>query len=235
MQLRTTFPVSVLAGHDGFPGGIVYYKASGLQCARRWVKPDNPQTAQQIQIRTYFTQAAQAFKNLTDAQRQAWATFCANHKKSYLGTEFILQEMPAFVWINTLRLIDGQTITTTAPSAEAGFSASAIANVAYNSGTSTLSFDVTHNGSAGTGKWLIRITDTLASAQRNPRPSDWRLAAGVGTNSIVDVQASPQTISIANPVFTWSDGDYMAIMVVPLSDDYVPGARYIHKGTITVS
>lgn len=235
MQIRTTFPVKQIAGHDGYPGGMVYFTIMGLQCARRWVKPDNPQTDQQKAIRNYLTLAAQDFKNISDAQRAAWASWCANHTKTYLGEDFVLQEMAAFVWINTIRQIDGQAIERDAPTKDAGFTASGISNVAFVSSTNTLSFDVTHNGSAGVGSWLIRITPTLASAQRNPRKSDWRLAAGINTKSIVAVDDSPQSISVVGALYSYENNDYMAIQLVPLSDDYVPGAEFTWKGQISVS
>jgi len=234
MHVRYVFPVEQMAGRDGHPGGRVYFRLNNLDVSRRWVKPANPQTSAQRQIRSILTQAAQAFQNISDSERQTWRAYAQAHPRSYLGQEFTLQEMAAFVQINTIRLIDGQAISNTAPSIDPAFIATGISNLQYDSNNDVLSFTLAHTGEAGSGYWMIKITPALASPQRHARPSDYRLAAGVNASSIIEVDNSPQSVSISNPVFSWSNGDYVQLLILPLSTQYSIGTPFVHRGQITV-
>lgn len=235
MQYRTYFPVDQIAGHDGHTAGVVYYRNNGLDCCRKHVVPANPQTSEQVAIRSLLTQASQAFKDITDAERASWAVYAAAHPETYLDSEFTLQEMAAYVKINVIRLIDSAAISDTAPSVDAGFTATALGSISYATGTTTFEVQVTHNGTNGVGYWKVELTGTLASAQRNPRKSDWRLGKGIHADSIVGVTTSPQTIQINPPIFTWANNDWMAVRVTALSDDYSPGAITTTKVQITVT
>ena len=236
LKYRLRHPIDVLSGSDGYPAGWVYMMTNSIPVIRKHVIPANPDTSEQSAIRTILTTAAQGFKTLTDAERAAWVTFAAMQPRSTLGYQFTMQEMAAYVQVNSFRQIDAQAISNTAPSAMAAFSASAIGTVAYVVATTVFSFIVTHNCAAPAGEqWLIRITDTLQSAQYHARPSDFRLADGVAATSIVAVSASPQTIQITDPVFDWANNDYMQIEVVPLSAAYAPGTTFGWRGQISVT
>jgi len=235
MKIVNAPEFQTFSGSDGRPGGFVFLKLMGMQCARLHVMPAQPQAADQVLIRGYLTSAAQAFGSLTDSERALWETYANLNVKSHLGYNYTLSAIMAYVQVNTYRQIDGQAISDTAPTALAGFSASAIGTLSYVTGTTIFSCIVTHNGANGVGFWAVSITPTLASAQRAARPSDYRLADAVAVGSIVPVTTSPQTIEITTPKYTWSNNDYMAVKLVPLGDAYEPGTEYRHKGQITVS
>jgi hypothetical protein len=211
-------------------------RINGLDVYRHHVVPDNPNTSEQGTIRADFTTAAQGFKACSPAERTAWRTYAAKIPRMIMDRLITLQEMAAYVLVNSYRLIDGLAVTPTAPTVLADFSASNIATVAYVSGTTVLTFIVTHNATVTTGRlWVVKLTPALVSAQRFARPSDYRLAKGVGLNSIIPVTASPQTVTITAPIFTWVNLDWMHVSLVPLSAGYSPGTKFDKRQQIAVT
>lgn len=227
--------LKALSGADGTVGGHVYLTLMGMQCMRLHVQPAQPRTADQLLVRGYLTAAAQAFGDLTAGERASWEVYANLCKKTHLGYEYTYYAINAYIQINVYRQIAGEAITDVAPSAIADFSASVIATLGYVTGTTILSFILTHNGVAATGFWACYQTPVLASAQRAARPSDFRLADAVAATSVIAVSATPQTIEITTPKYVPTDGDYMAVAVIPLSDDYAPGPRTEWKSTVTVT
>lgn len=227
--------IEQMSGSDGKVGGFVHMKLLGFPVARRHVLPAQPRTTAQVNIRAYLSLAAQAFGSLTTAERAAWETLANLMTHTHLGFTYTPYAINAYISVNVWRQLDGQAISDTAPTALAGFTGSAIGTVSYVTGTTVFSFALTHNGTATVGFWGISITPTLASAQRAARPSDYRLAHATTANAIIAVAATPQTCEVTAPIYTWSDGDYMAIKVVPLGADYIYGTEYTSRQTITVT
>lgn len=223
------------SGSDGKRGGFVFMKLCGFPVARRHVLPANPRSADQVLIRGYLTGASQAFGNITDAQRAAWEVLANKMTRRHLGFDYTPPAIAMHNCVNSYGQINSQAITAVAPSELADFSATAIGTVAYVGATTTLSFIVTHTDTTPFGEWAVSITPAMPSAQRHPRRSDYRLAEGVAATSIVTVTSSPQTISLTAPQYAWTDGQYMGIMLMPLSPDYAPGTLYTHFGTIAVT
>lgn len=236
MHIRTQFPVSEMAGWDGYPGGLVYFKLLGMQVARQYAIPTNPKTANQLLTRSYLTLAAQAFGALSDNERAAWLTFAAAHPRTYLGASYTMQEMAAYVWINWLRQLDAQAITDAAPSIDPDWSITDITAVAYVSGTTTLSLTITHNKAVIANQYVLsRISPALNSAQRHARKSDYRLIEGIAATSIPDLVADAADLVFTSPVFAWTDGQYLDIELIPISEEYVPGTPFYRHGTVTVT
>lgn len=235
MKVGLQFPVQELSGRDGLPGGLVYYMLQTLQCARRFVTPTNPDTSFQDAARSILTLCAQNFKNLTDAQRATFATYAAANPVQILGRDFTLQDMAQYISCDWWKYLNDASHLTTAPAAPADFTCSSINTVAYNSGTNDLSFNAVHNGTATVGYWAVFSSPTLASAQRNARRNDFRLAHTTIASAVIDVAATPQTITMDDSRFSWSNGDYMEILLIPISDDYGPGSPVQFKQTITVT
>lgn len=227
--------LKALSGKDGTVGGHVYLTLMGMQCLRLHVMPAQPRTADQLLIRSYLTTAAQAFGDLSAAERAAWEVYANLCKKTHLGYEYMYYAINAYIQVNVYRQINAQALTDVAPTAIADFSTSVIATLGYVTGTTIFSFILTHNGTATEGFWACYQTPVLASAQRAARPSDFRLADAVAAGSIVDVAATPQTVEITTPKYVPEDGDYMAVRVVPLSEDYAPGPSTEFRSTVTVT
>lgn len=235
MKYTTQFPIEQLSGKDGFPGGLVYAKSAGLLVARRFVIPNNPDTANQQTVRTALTVVAQNFKNLSDAQRAGWTAWAQEIPETILGQEVTLGDMAVYARSDFPYYIVNTAHMTDAPTAMPGFAALTMSSLAYNSGTTTFSFDFTHNGVATVGRWRIRVTDSLASAQRMARPTDFRLAVGPAAASYPAVAASAQTFSTAAPVFSWSNGDWVEVGIAPIGADWSVGNEVTFRDQITVT
>lgn len=235
MKFIPQFPVQQLSGSDGTGTGLVAMRSNGIDIFRRYVVPYNPATAEQTLARSLFASSSQAFKLLTDEQRATWRTYAQLSPVTVLGREITLQEMAAFLRSDFYAYLIDTAHLTDAPAGTAGFSASDISTVTYDSGTTTLSIEVTHNGAASGGSFITKITNTAASAQRNPRPGDFRLVEGVTTTSIVAAGSSPQTMTFSSPVFSWADNDYMSVEVTPLSSDYAIGTPFRSRQQISVA
>jgi len=237
MKVKYVMPVEFVSGAMSPGKGVVGFNWRGLPVLRSYTIPRNPQTVDQVSIRNILTQCAQGFQGITPTQKLNWATYASDKPNMWEGTEYTIPEISAYVKINTFRKIDAQALSNDAPTAYADFVASNIATVAYNSGTTVLTFDVTHNATVTTGKlWVIKLTGTLPSAVYSVRDGDYRLCKGVDAASIIPVTASPQTVSITAPKFgNWANNDYMAITLIPLSPEYDPGTEYFEVNQITVS
>lgn len=61
--------------------GHVYAKNKGGSYARTWVKPVNPKTSAQLTVRNFLTSLSQAWRGLTQAQRDAWTAAAENFKR----------------------------------------------------------------------------------------------------------------------------------------------------------
>lgn len=124
---------------------------------------------------------------------------------------------------------------TVAPTSLPGFTGTTIGTVAYDIGTTTLSFQLTHNGVAAEGYWVTKVTSALASAQRHARPTDFRLVEGIAAASVIDVEASVQTMTFNGSLKAWTDGAWLEIEVTPLGEDYSSGTPFLWRGQITVT
>lgn len=227
--------IEQMSGSDGKIGGFVHMKLLGFPVARRHVLPAQPRTTAQVNVRAFLTAAAQAFGSISAAERAGWETLANLMVKSHLGFSFTPYAINAYISVNVWRQLDAQAISDTAPTALAGFTGSAIATVGYVAGTTVFSFDLTHNGTAAVGFWGVSVTPTLASAQRAARPSDYRLAMATTADAVIAVEATPQTVSLTGTILTWTNGDYMAIKVVPLGATYSYGTQFTSRQTITVT
>lgn len=235
MKVNFNFPVDQYSGHDGADVGLVYMKSSGLNIARRFVIPDSPNSGQQQLARAALIGSAQNFKLLTPTQRTGFATYAAIDRRRILGKDITLQDLAMYMRLDVIKWLSSGTHMTAAPTALPGVSASAINTVAYVTATSTLTFNIVHNWTAPFGKWLIRITPAMASAQRMARPSDYRLIKGFASASLITSSATPQSISVATPTFAWLNLDYMHIQVTPISSTWAKGTPFDSRQQITVT
>lgn len=235
MKAVFSFPVDQYSGRDGAQSGLVYMKLNGINVARKFVTPSNPKTAQQVLARGQLTGAAQAFKLLTPAQRAAWAAYAAIDRRMVLGKLTTLQDLPMYASIAIPASLQEMAWITAAPTALPGFQAASIGSVAYATATTTLSFNITHNGTAAVGYWLVYATPALASAQRMARPSDFRLVCGVDPESMPAVVATGQAFTTNAPLASWLDDDWMEIQLVPIGADYGRGKPIRFRQQITVT
>lgn len=105
---------------SGKLGGAVFFRNRGGSCVRTFTVPANPQTEYQIAVRNALTSASVAWKNLTDAQRAAWAAWAQeNPVRNRVGEAIRLQGNAAFVELNARMVLLGNATTTAPPTVSA--------------------------------------------------------------------------------------------------------------------
>lgn len=79
--MKAKFGAIVVAG-SGKIGGHVASKNRGGAYFRTKVTPSNPQTSAQLNVRSLFTSLSQAWKGLTEEQRNAWNAAVSLYKRT---------------------------------------------------------------------------------------------------------------------------------------------------------
>lgn len=107
---------SVLADASGSFGGLVASHNRAGQYIRTRVRPTNPSSPSQVQVRTIFTNLSTAWALLTDDQRDAWVTYALNVPiAGVFGEPLKLTGHTMFIRSNAARLQAGLSRVDDAP------------------------------------------------------------------------------------------------------------------------
>jgi hypothetical protein len=97
-----------VAAISGKSGGTVFARNKGGAYMRNFVKPTNPSTSYQEEARDRLTQYSNEWRTLTDAQRESWNAWAAEHPVlDRLGAAKTLTGAQAYTKINTNRDLAG--------------------------------------------------------------------------------------------------------------------------------
>lgn len=232
MKVRLAFPVDQISGKAGGNFGNVFFGWRGLQVSRKHFIPRNPSSTNQDSVRGMLAAGAVAFQSLTPSEKAAWATYAAGLPVSILGQSVKLPEISMYSRINMYRQLAGQSISDTPPTDSPGVAVTGITKFLKGAQDYTLTFKF--SGTAGTNKFLIRMTSALPSQVYNPKRSDYRLIEGAGnTGSIVAADSSPQTETFDDTVYEPAALSYVSIAILPLSSTYAPGVEYAETIQVT--
>jgi len=69
---KVTGPLMSIDASGAFADTMVYAKWKGINYSRQYAIPGNPRTANQLQIRDYFTTAVAAWQAEDQATKDAW-------------------------------------------------------------------------------------------------------------------------------------------------------------------
>jgi len=107
-----------VAAISGKSGGTVFARNKGGAYMRNFVVPTNPSTVYQEEARDRLAQYSNEWRTLTDAQREAWNAWAAEHPViDRLGASKNLTGAQAYTKINTNRDLAGDaTANATTPS-----------------------------------------------------------------------------------------------------------------------
>jgi hypothetical protein len=216
-------PFRSFHGRNEVVGGQVCYSIADRNFARSFVIPDNPASAFQQSIRSFFTLASQAFSLLTNAERALWETLSVDLPLvDIFGQSYARTAKGAYVAVNVLRQLDAQAITDVAPASITQAAPTAITDLTFTAGT-TNNFIFTHSNADGF--FLLRASQTLPGLQRHARTNDYRLVSVAAINSLVARAASPQTVSIvgADRRQIYAAAARVSVAIQSLSVGYVPG------------
>lgn len=142
----------------------------GINYARAWANPANPQSERQVRIRGFLSSLVAAWDQLSDIQRSAWRVFASTEvKTSAVGHDYTAPGRNTFIGHNVLVLDRGLTQVDDPPSepkpAPATFSLEAGA-----AGEIAVTLDTALPAGINGDVW---ITPPLA-AGREPLPGDFR-------------------------------------------------------------
>lgn len=118
---------SILSDAAGAFGGLVASHGRAGQFIRTRVRPTNPSTLAQVQVRTIFGNLSTAWATLTDAQRDAWVTYATNVPVTGIfGDPLTLTGHQAFIRSNAARVQAGLTRVDDGPTTFSGVQLSAL-------------------------------------------------------------------------------------------------------------
>lgn len=118
---------SLLADASGSFGGLVASHGRSGQYIRTRVRPTNPSSSSQVEVRTIFANLSSTWSTLTDEQRDAWVTYALNVPiTNALGDPLILTGHQMFIRSNAARLQAGLARVDAAPTVFSGVALSAI-------------------------------------------------------------------------------------------------------------
>ena len=174
----------MLAAARGKLGGLVFSRNGGGDIIRRYVKPVNPGSVAQLEIRNRLTGLIQAWRALTDAQRLAWNAVKNNFtSKNKVGDTIFLSGQQLFTKFNSNLLAAGEAIVTTPPinSNEAAITLTELVAAAADF---TLSIDVA--AVPVTSAVIVRATDGLSPGISNAGRSKFKQIAANPTFAVND-------------------------------------------------
>jgi len=130
---------SIVADARGAIGGVVFSRGGGGAIARTNIKPINPRTTRQQDSRAFQSQCSTAWSQiLTEEQRESWRVYAAGTSWSNkVGTSAQISGLAAFTRLNTLLLLAGEAMQTTAP-ATTGHAGTPIVTILANPTASTI-------------------------------------------------------------------------------------------------
>jgi hypothetical protein len=169
--MKALFGAIVVAG-SGKVGGHVFTKNRGGAVMRTKVSPANAQTPRQSAVRNLFTTLSQAWKDLTQAQRDGWNAAVSNYARTDLfGSLRMPSGLNLFQRLNNVIMNCGGSMITTAPLP--GF-VPEVTISAFTATVGTPSMSVTFNGPVVEDCAIIAFATAPMSAGRSYVKSDYR-------------------------------------------------------------
>lgn len=203
--------------------GVVNMPTAGRNLLRGYVVPANPRTAPQEAIRANLTLASEAASAITTTQKNGWKSLAANiTRNGRLSLDYTLSWIQAYNMVNILRLNDAQAQVATAPAWESKPPAT---SVTVGISTTNVVVTITHAITAATGFFAVRVSRPLPSAVYDGTLGDVRYIATATATCIVAIAATPQAVTMAMNNFTLAEGDFVAVDVLTLNNNYVPSSR----------
>jgi hypothetical protein len=217
---------ALVVGLRGKVGGSVASHNRGGDYMRNKVTPVNPKTSYQSNVRNRFASLSSGWRNLTQAQQNAWIAATPNYQKSDIFSDMrSLSGLQLYQRLNNNLLSSGGTAITS-PAPNKGVSQVTIGALTYTSGTPALSLAYSANVpaltrvkvfatpplSAGINfvKSQFRLISTLAPAAVSPTnilaayTTKFGAVGAVGTKIFVGIVFVDQTSGLSSPMQTVS-------------------------------
>lgn len=222
----TTGPFGLLSGTFGLrsaAAGVVANPTAGRNVLRQFVIPANPATGPQSQARSRFLACVNAYSTLTQSQIQPWRDFAAAIQRTgRLGLPYKPSAANMYIGVNSLRLMDGQTIDDDPPPLEL-LPALDPDNVVlnYTSGSPD-TYAVEWQDTLPAGSFVLcRMSRALPTQSRLARRNEL-ISCNLPAASIV--LSSAETVPVVQARIAATSTSYHGVLLQSISAGYVPGA-----------
>lgn len=226
MALCTTAgPFDLLSGafaNRTSGSGVVANPTFNRNVLRQYLKPVQPNNAFQINARSRFTTVSQGYSQLTQTQVAEWAAAAANIERTgRLHLPYRLNSATLYGAVNNLRLLNAQSLSSTAPDPTVLGAPLAIETVGMTATNVQIEWTPPAGAPVGT-LYLVRFSRPLLTPARNARPNELVLpfvvrASNIGTVTTLDVARTTLR------ALGWTIGSFIGVAVQTVSPDYVPG------------
>ena len=205
-------PVRGIKGKFSNSDVCYFVGKNGLTYARSAGDVDNPKTANQQSVRSFFTTVSKAWSTLTVAQRNAWQDYAELYfRTDDNGAPVLPSGINTFVKANTVRLILGQAIVPAAPVSSPPSPLTAIEQLGAV-GVDALGISITHAISPLTGlQVIVKMTPAMATVARAPQETDYRLCKGPNSGSAQTLTASGTDLTFNSTVYSINDGERFGV------------------------
>lgn len=182
----------------------------GQSLLRGFTTPQNPQTTEQLTVRSIFSQLTKAWgQTLTEPQRAGWNAFAAvNPVTNNLGNSVTRTGLSAFVELGTIQMLRTGSYIAAAPTLGRPSPITAIPAVTTASpNPGDLAIELSHGYVTLTGLYvMVKQTPILTSPAITPKASEYRLIEGAVATSFQSLQASGSTYGFDDPRYTDDTG-----------------------------
>jgi len=209
------FTSPVYSAASGSIAGVTYSRNKGGNYTRARAIPSNPNSADQVSVRSKLTTSSQAWSTLTQTQRDAWNALAPTVSwTNALGQSIQLSGINLFNQVNSLRLLAGIALLEDAP-ADATRQDAPLFNELTTDGTA-VNVDTTNTYATTTAKSLVFISRPT-NPGRSPTSQPMRFV-GIGTGAAAAVRA----MSAPDPFASIAIGQIRAIRMVVVDVTLLP-------------
>ena len=235
-KVRLTTPFDAISGsvfgQSGNSGLTVFDTANSAGVARRWVSPSNPQSTLQMAIRGYQIASARAYALITPAQAYDWNVAAAQvNRTNVLNLDYTLSGIALFCMINNYRQIHGQAIISAVPTIAAPPIPTAVTQVELTGVSTNMEIIASVPGAETGGMAMVRVSAPLPSDVYQGSAGDCRIQGTIASTIVVH-SSEVCTWTLLTEASKYDVGDYVSVIVTPLSAAYFPGTPYLVPSVI---
>lgn len=228
-QVALQQPIAGASGRFRSPqtrDGIVITSHRGQLVARSYATPRGPLTSQQEVVRSLVGQSAVAYQGLTAGEGASWRELATQlPRKNALGQTYFPNGIDLFQAVNLYRQLDGQGITSTAPTDRPAFGVYEVLALGVNVGLGELTIGVYTQGIGS--KLFFRVSRDLGSAVRKADDSNCRMISEATATNIREVVVNPEGWNFPMDNFTLTPTDHVGLRITVLSPQYLPGRTFV--------
>jgi hypothetical protein len=203
---------------------LIYYRRNNKVCIRRYKKPRQPDSSDQLLHRNWFRIAEKHWLKLTDIQRELWAGYANRnngvfeYEGSYTNNgRYLMKE----VQYNRLQL--GLAFSYDAPTTRAYRSRLEVFQNPVGE-DDTYSFQVMHNVPNPAGMLLqVEISPATKRPTIKPHPNSYRPIKGKSSASYVSLQESGAVYTVTDARFSVKNGESYGMRLRVIDTECISG------------